>query len=584
MEVRRLLLGLAAIAAVTAPASADEGTRGATVPWTTLEAEAAKTTGTVVGPDFTGQTAAREASGRTCVRLDATGQSVEFTATAETQGLIVRYSLPDSPDGVGIDATLSLYSNGKLAKKLPMTSKLSHLYGNYPFKNDPTAGTPRNFWDELRLMPGTIHAGDVLRLQKDADDSAAEYLIDFIDLERVPAPLEPSADAISVTDHGATPNDATDDRAAFVAAIAAAKAKKTSVWIPPGQFVIKGAIDVSDVAIRGAGMWHTTLLGVDDYTPANRVAFYGRGNNIALSDFAIIGKLNHRNDSEANDGIGETFGTGSSLRNVWIEHTKAGTWVVNSDGLVVEGCRFRNTIADGINLCVGMRNTTVRNTTARGTGDDCFAMWPATYAKSAYPHGGNKFVNCTAQLPFLAQAFSIYGGDGNAVEDCEAIDIPYGAGLYASTTFPTEFGFRGTTQFRRNRLTRAGGGDGAIGTVANLVDLSGVRFEDIDVIDSPTDGIKFISMKEHALREATFDRIKIVNPGASGEGHGVVEAKGGVGSATLTNVSVVNPKTAGWQDNAPAFELIQGEGNSGLEEKKTSTAATPAARPKTVDR
>src|SRR5439155_14641253 len=120
----------------------------------------------------------------------------------------------------------------------------------------------------------------------------------------------------------------------------------------------------------------------------------------------------------------------------------------------------------------------------------------------------NRLVHCTAQLPFLAQAFSIYGGEANGVEDCEAIDIPYGAGLFASTTFPTEIGFRGTTTYRRVRITRAGDGDGAIGTVANLSDLAGVRFEDIQVIDSPRDGIKFTSMKEHVLRDAVFDRIR----------------------------------------------------------------------------
>ena len=121
---------------------------------------------------------------------------------------------------------------------------------------------------------------------------------------------------------------------------------------------MKGPIEVSDVVIRGAGMWYSTLVGVDDYTPDNRVAIYGNGSNVSLADFAILGKLNYRNDSEANDGIGGSFGTGSSIRNIWVEHTKTGAWLVNSDGLVVEGCRFRDTIADGINLCVGMRNTT----------------------------------------------------------------------------------------------------------------------------------------------------------------------------------------------------------------------------------
>jgi hypothetical protein len=578
MKLRHLMLGLAALPALVQAAPAAE--RGATVPWVTYEAEQAKTNGTVVGPDYTGQTAAREASGRRCVRLAATGQHVEITAKADAQGVVVRYSIPDSADGTGADATLSLYINGQLRKKLPVTSKYCHLYGEYPFTNKPSSGSPRNFWDELRLMPGSILAGDVIRLQKDADDAAAEYLIDLIDLEPVPPRLEMPANALSVTDFGATADDQSDDRPAFLSAIAAARQQKKSVWIPPGSFVVKGALKVSDVTIRGAGMWHSTLVGVDEYTPENRVAIYGDGSNVTLADFAIFGKLNYRNDSEPNDGIGESFGTGSTIRNIWVEHTKTGAWVVNSDGLVVEGCRFRNTIADGINLCVGMRNTLVRNCTARGTGDDCFAMWPAVYRKSTFPHGSNRFVNCTAQLPFLAQGFSIYGGEGNSVEAGDVADIPYGAGLFASTTFPSEFGFRGTTTYRNVRITRAGGSDGAIGTVANLIDLAGVRFEEIEVIDSPTDGIKFTSMNGHVLRDAAFDRVRIVNPGAAGAGHGIVEAQGALGSATISNVAVVNPKTGGWQDNADGFELIRGAGNSGVEESRQSSAHRPAAAPR----
>jgi hypothetical protein len=300
------------------------------------------------------------------------------------------------------------------------------------------------------------------------------------------------------------------------------------------------------------------------------LAIDGNGSNITLADFAIIGKLNYRGDSEANDGIGGSFGTGSIIRNIWMEHTKTGAWLVNSDGLVVEGCRFRDTIADGINLCVGMHNTIVRNCTVRGSGDDCFAMWPATYTKAIYPAGGNHFVNCTAQLPSLAQGFSIYGGDGNSVEDCEAIDIPYGAGLYASTTFRTEDGFSGITMYRDISVIRAGDGDGAIGTVANLVDLAGLRFEDIDVIDSPTDGIKFTSMNGRVLSDATFDRIRIVNAGMCGAGCGIVEAKGAAGSATIRDVTIVNPRTSGFQNNASAFNLIRGGGNVGVEMKERS--------------
>src|SRR3954468_10200681 len=135
MNSWRLLAGFAALIALTSPAAssaAEASERGASIPWTSYEAEDANTSGTVLGPDYTGNTAQREASGRRCVRLAATGQYVEFTANADAQGLVVRYSIPDTADGRGADSTLTLYINGKLQKKLPMTSKFSYLYGGYP--------------------------------------------------------------------------------------------------------------------------------------------------------------------------------------------------------------------------------------------------------------------------------------------------------------------------------------------------------------------------------------------------------------------------------------------------------------------
>jgi hypothetical protein len=137
------LVGIAVILGLIPRASAQ--TIGAQIPWMTYEAESAKTNATILGPDYTGQTAVREASGRHCVQLSSTFDYVEFTAVADAQGMVIRYNLPNSPDGTGIDATLSLYINGKFKSKLPMTSQYSYLYGKYPFTNQPSDGTPRHF-------------------------------------------------------------------------------------------------------------------------------------------------------------------------------------------------------------------------------------------------------------------------------------------------------------------------------------------------------------------------------------------------------------------------------------------------------
>jgi hypothetical protein len=555
MHICRALLGLAAMLTLLGGCAAVQTNRpGAVLPWATYEAEAGKTNGLVLGPDYIGQSPAREASGRQCVRLSQIGDFIEFNAKADANGIVVRYSLPPGSH----PANLSLYVNGTFRSRLPMTSKYCYVYGKYPFNNNPASGSPRHFWDEVRQMPGQIHAGDTIRLQKDPGDLATQYLIDFIDLEAVPAPLPRPTNSLSVTDFGANAAGQSDAHDAFIAAISAAKSAHKTVWIPAGEYQVKGPIQVSDVAIAGAGMWYSTLRGVDDYSPANRLAILGNGSNISLSDFAIIGNLTYRNDSEPNDGLSGSFGTGSSIRNIWVEHTKTGAWLVNSDGLLVEGCRFRDTIADGINLCLGMRNTLVRNCTARNTGDDCFAMWPATYAAAKYPAGNNRFIHCAAQLPSLAQAFSVYGGNGNTIEDCQAIDIPYGAGLLVSTMFPTGSGFHGVTNFRNINITRAGDRDGAIAVMTNLRTLSGVRFEDINVLDSPTDGIKFTCVKGLPVNDIAFNRVHIVNPGLSGSGYGIYANAGAAGSAAITDVSIANAQGVDIKNAAPAtFNFVR---------------------------
>src|SRR6266478_6966623 len=74
---------------------------GATVPWTTYEAENMTNTGTILGPSYAGNNVASESSGRKCVQLNATGQYVQFTAQSAATAIVVRCSVPDTSDGLG---------------------------------------------------------------------------------------------------------------------------------------------------------------------------------------------------------------------------------------------------------------------------------------------------------------------------------------------------------------------------------------------------------------------------------------------------------------------------------------------------
>src|SRR5262249_46381015 len=151
-----------------------------------------------------------------CVQLNATGQYVQFTVSAAADAIVVRYSVPDSAGGGGTDYTISLYTNGTFMEKLPVTSKYSWLYGDYPFSNDPSVGPPRNYYDEVRTNGLSLRPGDVVRLEKDADDAASTYTIDLVDLENVAAPLSQAASSLSIMSYGAGGTGATDDSTALL--------------------------------------------------------------------------------------------------------------------------------------------------------------------------------------------------------------------------------------------------------------------------------------------------------------------------------------------------------------------------------
>ncbi len=554
--IKSIILLVFALCAVSIQAQTPAATVGANVPWTTYEAEDMTNTGTVLGPQYAPNVVASESSGRKCVILNATGQFIEFAAQAAANAIVVRYSLPDTTNGLGMDSTISLYTNGAFAQELPVTSKYSWLYGAYPWSNTPGDGSPRNFYDEARFIGLSINPGDVVRLQKGRNDAASYYIIDLVDLENVAPPLNAPPNSLSIMAYGAGGAGLTDDTQSLINCIAAANSLSAIVWIPPGTYMIAGVINLpSNTTIQGAGMWYTTLVGNPvEYTNSSlRVSLNGAGGNIHLSDFAITGKLNYRNDSEPNDGLGGSYGAGSTISRIWVEHTKTGAWIINSQGLIVDSCRFRDTIADGINLCVGMQGTIVTNCSTRGTGDDCFPIWPTTYTQQMYSPGSNLITHCTGELPFLANGGAIYGGPGNVIEDCYFQDLTYGCGVLISTTFPVGANlFSGTNQVRNCQLVRCGGYDpgwgwrAALELCINPYDITGIQMSNLNLVDNISDGMSLIvsgtsgQSGQGRLSNTTADNINIPDYGLGASGrNGFWVASGVLGSITFSNSTVV---------------------------------------------
>jgi hypothetical protein len=530
--------------------------RGAVVPWSTYEAENMITTGMVIGPKYDPYRVETESSGQKCVKLTSKGQFVEFISKTGANSMVIRYSIPDNKKGNGLNIDPAVYQNGRLLAHKKISSRYSWLYGKYPFTNNPQAGDPRNFYDEIRIKGLTIKKGDSIRIQCDSLQNDANYcIIDLVDLENIALPLRAPAGALWVTDKRFLGNDFSNDYTkAFRNCIAMAAATGKTVWIPAGIFRITGDIVLpANINIQGAGMWHTVLTGNEALYGRvnNRVRLKGAGNNIHISDFAIIGKLNYRSDKEANDGIVGSFGINSTISRIWIEHTKVGMWLENSRNLKITDCRIRNTIADGINFCVGMNGSTIANCTARGTGDDCFAIWPTTFTKQEFSPGHNVIIHCTARLPFLANGSAIYGGQSNEIKDCSFVDISQGSAILISTTFPTENkdktinnNFSGTTVIENCDVKTSGGFDhewnwrAALEICLDKRSISGIKISNLDISNSLSNAISVIAKNEEGktgiLSNASLQNVNISNGGIGVEDkYGLFISNGATGTLTI---------------------------------------------------
>ncbi|HEY4035118.1 MAG TPA: malectin domain-containing carbohydrate-binding protein [Ktedonobacteraceae bacterium] len=549
--------------------------RGATLPYVEYEAEKAATNGTVIGPDRTFTQLASEASGRKAIQLKTRGQYVEFTLMQPANAMTIRYSIPDSTNGTGLTAPLSLYINGTHKQNLTLTSKYSWFYGGYPFTNNPGDGKPHHFYDETRIMFGQLAVGTKVRLQIDAGDTAPWYIIDLADFYQVHVPYIKPSGYISITDTGADPTGATDSTQAMNKAVAAAENQRKGVWIPAGTFTITSHIIVNNVTVRGAGPWYSVLQG-------NGVGVYGNASpnpskNVKLYDFAIFGEVMNRDDSAQVNGIGGALGGGSIIQDIWIEHTKVGMWFDGPfSGLLITDDTIRDTTADGINLHDGITNTIIEQTQVRNTGDDGLAMW-----SEKNPDQNDVFRFNTVQLPILANNIAIYGGANNSVTDNIVSDtITQGGGIHIGNRF-NAVPLSGTTTIARNTLVRTGVldpnwqfGVGAMWFYALDSAMTGkINVTDDEIDDSSYEAIHFIGSN---ITNVTFNHINI-NTAST-----FAIQEQAAGSAQFNYVMAKNIAVSGQYNCGVNFAIIKGLGNTGWNSTHCGFPTTSSPTPSSI--
>jgi hypothetical protein len=597
-------------------------TRGATLPYFEYEAEDSTVASVIGGTVLTWANPtvntenngtpiatfeALEASGRSAVELKGTGQSISFTLEHRANSIVVRYSIPDSADGnpqaiVGHDdnATLGLYVNGT-RQDLRLTSRYSWTYGTLgsldapSITNQTPGGDPHHLYDEVRAMFPEVPAGTVVKLQQDAQDMAAFYVIDLVDFEDVGPPLIQPAGSISIADptYGATANDGTDDSAALTKAIADATSQHKVLWIPAGTFTMAAAppnlqnvkydavpkLSLTDsITIQGAGMWYSTLEGF-----GAQFELMGRatGTSPALGvtyefhDFSLFGDVTWRKDSGGWQGFDGPWGLNSKIDNVWLEHENVGIWLGSgwefspplsaplTQGLTVSGMRIRDTYADGINMADGTSGTSIEETNVRNSGDDSLVTW-SNAADGTYPCQNNVVQYNTVQTTWHANCFALYGGVNNHFENNTCADTANMAGVFLATDFDV-IPFAGTNTVAHTTLTRAGGwhgssydyaGEGALMFLASPQQVADFTVQDL-LIDSPIlAGIQFSGGTE---TNVTLSGVTVQNYGAEG-----IEIEGSAsGSVEFDHVVVSGSGTTPYKNDGASLQLEKGAGNTG---------------------
>ena len=493
------LLGVVALVPALVPSAvAANDQYGASVPYTRYEAEeASRSDGTSLERSDDLESTAIEASGQSYVALKDQDSSLDFTATSAANALDLRFTLPDHKSG-----QVQVYINNDLAATLNLSSETAWQYVYKESVYDeptlaPGTAHKRFRFDEVHtLLNGQIQQGDHVRIVK-VDKNDTEYGIDFIELEQAAPAIERPEGAVSIADYNsAKPGDGVADDAALAAAMeAAANTASKTVYIPAGtwEFSRKIGINHPGLTFQGAGLWYTNIFFTSDQREGGGIVFNPGASNETLTDFAMSSNLKSRFGEDAQyKGFSGEAGDNTRVANVWVEHFECGFWMgdyvdasqmLYTNGMVIENARIRNNLADGVNFAQGTKDSTVRNSSVRGNGDDGLASWASidTYSHSeARVAEGNSFIGNTVELGWRASGIGIFGGKSHVIKDNLIVNNFSGAGIRLNTVFDGHNFDLNTDQgitIAHNKLVRSGTTDDFYGKTRGAIDFQEAKGE-----------------------------------------------------------------------------------------------------------
>jgi uncharacterized protein YjdB len=498
-----------------------------------------------------------EASHQVCVDMSSADATAEFTFVEAADGLVIRYSVPD-----GESAVIGVWNGDTKITSLTSTSKWSweSLWNNGdPNNNGITNKNPKMRFDEVRYqLPDKLTK---LKLVRESGNPS----IDFIEMEPVSDALPAPDGAVVYSGDGST-----------LQAFIDANGGKT-IFVPSGVYNIHSQLyfGVPKTKLVGAGMWYSQLNFT--VTDESNGGLRANAEGICYSDLFITTDMTTRTKGYA--GILGVYTQGSTIRNMWVEHCATGAWIgqyvgfgpAYADGFVMSNCRFRNTYADGVNLCKGTRNAIVEHCNFRNNGDDGMAIWSAEGLECI----NNTFRNNTVEHVWRAAGAGLYGGKDNKFYDIiikDNVEI----GITINNYFPgVGFNDNGTHVFHDITIigcgtfndtdnSRVGAINISVGSAAGTK-VQNIRMYNMNINDSKCDGIRFFKSSGSGIYNIKMENVTIdgtgeeypdnnINNTFAGRGYAVIFERSPAGNATYCNLNYAN---LGGNSNGVAFGIAQ---------------------------
>lgn len=560
---------------------------GATMPYTRYESPQAALGGgavlaTAKQTDY--MNLAAQASDQSYIKLPGSGAYAEWTMKTTGRGVCMRFTMPDSSNGMGLEGSLDIYVNGNKVKTVNLTSYYMYQYfgfGSGTPSDTPNGSVPAFGFDETHfLLDRALAKGDKIRVQS-SGAGGVEYGVDFLEIENVPDPIEPDGQYINVCDYGATPDDGRDDLNAFKNALKAANSGCKVLYIPEGTYHLGGMWDIyaEGVKIMGAGIWYTNIKftssnqgggGVSGGNPHG--GSYGDGlcKNVEFCHMYLNSNLRSRyNENAIYKCFMDVWADGSVIHDIWEDHFECGFWIADyngsridyCDGLKIVNCRIRNNLADGVNFCNGTSNAAVYNCSIRNCGDDGLAIWNNDYQGSK-DETGNVFAYNTIENVWRAGGIAIYGGIKLNIYNNYIRDMFMASGIHLNNTFPGhKYSNTQSILFENNILVACGTEKDCwnedLAAVDVKMDIKNITFRNTQIYNSPHYAIRELS----GPTNVTFDNTTILGSGLDGRearfscpGHSACAIR-----VANENVKFINGLTIG---NVAKNRAVDGNTNS----------------------